>query len=117
MNERTNNRPENQKTTLLFCSPEVGLSEADALRLADDHPYEWLERQVFAWLNERQRGRVETTGALFSRIHQRFSAPALTAEDKASDLYHRLHPNHHEEAERARRKQYVPDEYKHIIRH
>ena len=103
---------ESEKITQLFCSPEVGLSEADALRLAANHAYEWLERQTFAWLNERKQGRVETTGALFSRIRQRFSAPELTREDKSSALYQRLHPNRHEEADQARRRRYLPEQYR-----
>jgi hypothetical protein len=113
--QRTN--PCNPATLHLLCSPEVGLSEVDAQRLAEGHAYEWLERQTFAWLNERKQGRVETTGALFSRIRQRFSAPELSSTDKASALYQRLHPNCYEEALQERRNKYIPEQYKDIILH
>jgi hypothetical protein len=76
----------------LLTDPEVGLDEKGARDLAAKVSFELLERHVFAWLAERKSGgSFSMTGALIHRIKSKFSAPALTAEQKRSALYGRFH--------------------------
>jgi hypothetical protein len=70
----------------------VGLDEKGARDLAAKVSFDLLERHVFAWLAERKNGgSFSMTGALIHRIKSKFSAPALTAEQKRSALYGRFH--------------------------
>ncbi|MCD6291804.1 MAG: hypothetical protein J7M34_15010, partial [Anaerolineae bacterium] len=99
----------------LLTDPEVGLSEKQARRLAGEHTFSWLLRQVFAWRRDLEAGKVSGPGALVSRCDRHFDAGELTERDRASPLYRR-HVSEIDEADERRRK-YVPDAYAELIEH
>jgi len=99
----------------LLTDPEVGLGEKQARRLADEHAFSWLLRQVFAWRRDLEAGKVSGPGALVSRCDRHFSAGEITERDRASPLYRR-HVSEADEAEERRRK-YLPDAYADLIEH
>lgn len=76
----------------LLTAPEVGLDEPAARKLARLADFDATLRHIFAWLAERDKGgKYGSSGALITRITSKFSAPALTSEQKHSELYLRFH--------------------------
>ncbi len=91
----------------LLTDPEVGLDDEGARVLAGAFGFDAIERQVFAWLEHRDKGgSFSTTGALINRIKRNFSAPALTAEQKRSGLYWRFHKASYSGGEGRRHRDY-----------
>ena len=80
---------EQARNLALLTDPEVGLGQQQAERLAAQHRFDWLLRQVFAWREDMASGRVTTPGALVSRLDRAFAPGDLTERDRASPLYQR----------------------------
>ena len=83
-----------ERADCLALLAEVGINNNLAEGWLDEHACKWIERQVFAYLSDREGGRANGTGALCNRIRQRWNAPALSAADKSTDLYLQTHPEY-----------------------
>ena len=101
------------RSRLLLLDPEVGLSDVVASRLAAEHSFEWLLRQVFAWRDDIVAGRVDSAGALVNRIDRNYGPGQLTERDRASPLYQRHVSEDEQRAVEAGK--YTPAEYEGII--
>ena len=87
---------EQERTFALLTDPAVGIHKHVARGMAQEHSFEWIRRQIFAWLEDIRIGKMHNTGALVHRINNEFYARELTAEDQNSALYRR-HPSPFEE--------------------
>jgi hypothetical protein len=103
-----------QRSRELLIDPDIGLSDAVAKRLASEHKFDWLLRQVFAWRDDIAAGRVDSAGALVNRIDRNYAPGHLCEKDRASPLYQR-HVSEEAQMEEIHRR-YVPDEFSDIIR-
>lgn len=101
------------RSVTLLTDVDVGLDAPTAHGLAAQYPFEELLRQVFAWRRELSTGKVAGTGALLTRISRRFGAQ-IADVDRESDLWRR-HMGTDDDSEAARRRKYLPDEYRDII--
>ena len=82
---------EQARTFALLTDPEVGIHKHVARGMAQEHSFEWIRRQIFAWREDIRNGKMHNTGALVHRINNEFYARELTTEDQHSALYRR-HP-------------------------
>lgn len=90
---------EQERSFRLLTDPEVGIEQQQARQLAGKHHFGWIEKHVFAYQADRERGKAQGTGALIHRLVSKWSTGALTNADRDSALYARHHDVRKEQAE------------------
>lgn len=108
--------PEPEPGSAVAMLVDVGIRPHMAVKLAHIPAPEVL-RQIALWLPQHAAGDVGT-GALIDRLQKRKPAPPITEEFKRSEFYHRHFPREapvDDDSPEARRRKYIPDEYRDII--
>jgi len=79
------------QTIALLTDPEIGIDPETAAKLATEHEYDWVQRQVAIWWTQVQHNKSTGTGGLLNRLARGWTGP-FPKSFKKTDLYRRHWP-------------------------